>query len=265
MPSKQKNTGTREWAGSNENILFGCSHDCKYCYAKRMAVRHKSIDIDRWDQPILREDKLSKRFGLRSKPIMFPTTHDILPKYLDEAILFLNNMLSVGNQVLVVSKPHLECITQICEELSGYKDQILFRFSIGSIDDKVLRFWEPNAPSFEERLSSLKLAYDRGFMTSVSCEPMLNSDIDRVIEIVEPYVTDTIWLGLMKNAVPRCKINGYGDDETISTAQELESWFIEERVLKLYRSYKNSPKIRWKDSIKKVIGIDLADQKGLDI
>ena len=31
-------SGTKEWADRNENCLDGCSHDCKYCYAKAMAV-----------------------------------------------------------------------------------------------------------------------------------------------------------------------------------------------------------------------------------
>jgi DNA repair photolyase len=31
--------GTKEWADRIENCLDGCSHDCKYCYAKVTAVR----------------------------------------------------------------------------------------------------------------------------------------------------------------------------------------------------------------------------------
>ena len=31
--------GTYEWAAETKNIISGCIHDCKYCYAKSMAVR----------------------------------------------------------------------------------------------------------------------------------------------------------------------------------------------------------------------------------
>ena len=31
--------GTKEWADSNVNCYFGCSNNCKYCYAKKMAIR----------------------------------------------------------------------------------------------------------------------------------------------------------------------------------------------------------------------------------
>ena len=34
-------TGTQEWAASNVNIQDGCEHDCRYCYAKTMAIRFK--------------------------------------------------------------------------------------------------------------------------------------------------------------------------------------------------------------------------------
>ena len=33
--------GTYEWAVKNFNIVSGCSHNCKYCYSKEMAIRFK--------------------------------------------------------------------------------------------------------------------------------------------------------------------------------------------------------------------------------
>ena len=43
MSTKRK-TGTREWAESNYNIGIGCSHDCRYCYARTNAVRYKLVE-----------------------------------------------------------------------------------------------------------------------------------------------------------------------------------------------------------------------------
>ena len=82
------------------------------------------------------------------------------------------------------------------ESLRGVpKEQLLFRFTIGSALDEVLSFWEPGAPVFAERLAALELAWANGYQTSVSCEPMLDGHIDAVIHQVEPFVTDAIWLG----------------------------------------------------------------------
>ncbi len=40
--------GTHEWASYNENCLLGCSHDCRYCYAKSIAIRLKRKTPTDW-------------------------------------------------------------------------------------------------------------------------------------------------------------------------------------------------------------------------
>ena len=40
---KIKNQGTQEWSVKTINCCTGCSHDCRYCYAKGMAVRFKQV------------------------------------------------------------------------------------------------------------------------------------------------------------------------------------------------------------------------------
>ena len=81
-----------------------------------------------------------------------------------------------------MSKPHLDCIQAICQQFGDYREKILFRFTIGACDDTVLSFWEPGAPTYAERMASLQYAYEQGFQTSVSVEPMLDSaNIDQLI------------------------------------------------------------------------------------
>jgi len=171
---------------------------------------------------------------------------------------FLRHILEAGNEVLIVSKPHLVCIKAICKEFEKYKDKILFRFTIGSADDAVLKFWEPNAPGFKERLACLKLAYKKGFGASVSCEPMLDNNIDKVIKKCSPYVTETIWVGKINHLIGvtgrgRLDFNGHNDPATLAKAEELVEWQSDENILKLVERYKNNPMIRWKESIKRII------------
>ena len=59
----KKATGTREWATSNENICDGCSHDCRYCYAREMAVRFKRKTKENWSEMKLKQNELKKGFG----------------------------------------------------------------------------------------------------------------------------------------------------------------------------------------------------------
>ena len=265
MGKENKVFGAHEWADKTANCINGCKHDCKYCYSKSMAIRFKRKTSKNWKNEEIREPQLKKKFNKHSGSYMYPSSHDIHPDNLDANLQFLSNLLISGNQVLIVSKPHFECITAICKKSKKYKKQILFRFTIGSADSKVLKFWEPGAPDFEERLKCLKFAFDNGFETSVSCEPMLDNEINKIIDSVIPFTTDAIWLGKANFLLRRVKMNGHNDKKTISRAEELIKWQSDDEISKLYKKYKDNSKIKWKESIKKVVGLDLQTERGLDI
>lgn len=195
---------------------------------------------------------------------MFPTAHDITDQNLDECLLVLKRMLVAGNDLLIVSKPRLSCVTRLCESLDRYKDQIVLRFSIGSTDNKVLKYWEPGAPSFTERLKCLQYAYAKEFETSVSGEPMLDGDPDALIAAVEPYVTDSIWLGKINRLRQILPFNCPRDPEAVRRGEALVALQSDEAILALYRRHNRNPKIKWKDSIKTVVGLDRPTVAGLD-
>jgi DNA repair photolyase len=257
--------GTKEWADRNENCLDGCSHDCKYCYAKATAVRFGHNTSQNWKNEILKPDILKKGFRKWEGKIMFPSAHDITPAHLDDCMVYLEHMLKPGNQVIIVTKPHLECVKAICQEFGWYKDKILFRFTIGSSDSNTLKFWEPNAPDFAERLESLKYAFSEGYQTSVSCEPMLDDNIGDVINQVSQFVTDSILVGKMNQLRSRLALNGENDPATMQRADQFIEWQSDGNIKQLYSRYKDNPLVKWKDSIKKVLGINIPIVSGLDI
>ena len=260
-----KVSGTKEWAAKNINIVSGCSNNCKYCYAREMAIRFKRKTSDSWKNEENLKSVDGMRIGHVDGKIMFPSSHDITPSNIDLSIATIRMALDKNNSLLIVSKPHIDCIKRICNEFHDFKKQILFRFSIGSANNETLRFWESDAPLYEERIESLKYAFNKGFETSISCEPMLDNQISVVIEEVLPYVTDSIWVGKMNKMLGRLKINGFTDKETRAKATQLLEWQQDSEILKIYNRYKDHPKIKWKESIKKVVGIDISDVKGLDI
>lgn len=257
--------GTTEWAASNVNYLKGCSNDCKYCYSKEMAIRFKRKTPETWKIEEVNWAAYNKIVKQREGYIMFPSTHDITPEHLDLAIDYLKRMLGNGNRVLIVSKPSYQCIKQICTTFKDYKDSILFRFTIGSTNNKTLKFWEPNAPDYAERKNALVYSFDMGFQTSLSCEPMLDNKIDKVIEDLSPYVTDAIWLGKMNFAIRRLRTNGHLDAENQAVAEQLLEWQNDDAIKKLYKKYKDNPQIKWKESIKKVVGLEVSTIKGKDM
>jgi len=200
-------TGTKEWAFKNMNIYTGCYNDCRYCYARIFNVgRFKRKSVDTWSQMDLHEKNFLQNHRKRQAKegedkamydYMFPTAHDIFEFNLDCCITKLWKLLSPGNTVLITSKPRLPCISEIMRQLLVYKKQIGFMFTITSTSTKKLRFWEPNAPLFEDRLNALQLAYHQKYITNVSIEPSLDKNPINIILKVAPFVSGKIWLGCM--------------------------------------------------------------------
>jgi DNA repair photolyase len=256
--------GTYEWAVENANFISGCAHNCKYCYSKEMAIRFKRKTSKNWEKEEINSSQLIKKVKKVDGLIMYPSSHDITPINLQYSITFLQKLLESGNRVLIVSKPHMIVIEKICDTFSKFKEHILFRFTIGSNNSEVLKFWEPNAPSFEERLKCLKYAYGLGFSTSISCEPMLDSNIEQLVLELDPYVTDSIWIGKANFLLRRLKMNGITDIENITKANELISLQSDSKIKTLYDNLSTNQKIKWKESIKKIVQIEISTIRGLD-
>jgi DNA repair photolyase len=256
--------GTNEWATANANFISGCLHDCKYCYSKEMAIRFKRKTPENWINEEIKYKQLKKNFKKIDGYIMYPSSHDISPDNIDLSIQFLGNLLKNGNHILIVTKPHLSVIEKICDTFSTKKNNILFRFTIGSSDSKVLKFWEPNAPSFEERLEALKYAYELGFKTSVSSEPILDVKTQELVDKVSPFVNDAIWIGKPNFLLKRLKMNCIKDEEIIKEAKDLIFKQSDEWITNLYENLRDNPKIKWKESIKKIVNIEISTIKGLD-
>jgi DNA repair photolyase len=194
---------------------------------------------------------------------MFPTTHDITPEVLPDCLRFLRGLLEPGNRVLIVSKPHVDCIAAICEQLEAHRSQVLFRFTIGSDDDGILGYWEPGAPTFPERLASLQHAHGLGWETSVSIEPMLDApNIVRLVDALEPFVTDSIWIGKMNDIGRRVAVETDADRRQV---RRIERNQLDGAIRTVYESLRDRPVVKWKESIKDVVGIDRPQVAGLDI
>ena len=239
-------TGVAEWAQTSFNLASSdsrCTNGCLYCFAKEHENRFGYIP---------KQKPIKKYPGV----VMFPTRHDITPDNINEASDTLMALAMCENDLLIVTKPHLECIERICKMLKPCKDRITWRFSIGSASDSVIAFWEPGATLFAERVQSLACAWSLGYKTSVSMEPMLDTEPDRVIEAVSPFVNESIWIGLMRRAEARMKMNGIEDKQKLRTARTLTEWWGVEELESLQARLKNCPLVKWKDSIKIALGLE---------
>ncbi|MDD2296734.1 MAG: radical SAM protein [Sphaerochaetaceae bacterium] len=243
--------GTKEWAPHNFNFMNGCSNDCVYCYAKDMAIRFKRKTSDTWREelPVSLENK---SFNKKNGAVMIPSSHDITPGNIKIALYVMEKLIKSGNELLLVTKPHLSCVKHIVDKFETSKGQIKFRFTIGSADSQILKLWEPGAPSFQERFSSLTYAFERGYSTSISCEPLLDNHFDLLYEKVVPFITGSIWVGKINMAVKRVRTNTGGAFPQAKVTALLETQ-TDEKIIDLFNRYKKNAMIEWKESIKKVV------------
>ena len=249
---EENKSGTKEWADHNINCISGCYNNCRYCYAKMIAKRFRRATEESWQNMVIRKEDVTKDYRKFSGRVMFPSSHDIfdLPEIEETVLTILSKLLKNKNNVLIATKPRLNVIKYIDKSFSNYKKNIQFRFTITSKQDNLLRFWEPNAPKFQERMESLMLAFQKGYKTSVSIEPFLDYDPVELVKHVEPFTTESIWLGKM-NYIPRKNISPLEKQYYTNVRKNYEI----KHLWHLYFQLKDNPLIRFKDGIRTKLGI----------
>ena len=200
--TQRTGTGTHEWAEETFSFEVGCEVGCHYCWAREGMLRRKVIETpEAWLTPRTNLKKIDKGWRKHDGVIMFPGTHNISPRNIENSLKILRNMAAAGNSILITIKPSREIVRALTTALMSYQKQILFRFSIGSNHNHVLASWEPHGPSFDDRYNALQVAFHAGFKTSVSAEPLLGGIQTAIalMKLTKPYVTHDLWFGFMRN------------------------------------------------------------------
>lgn len=257
-------SGTKEWAEHSINCCIGCEHGCLYCYAREVALHYGTIKSPaEWATPRIRDNAVDKKYGKFKGTVMFPTTHDITPGNLNACLTVLDKLLTSGNRILIVSKAHTASLRAIVAKFPLFTGQILFRLTIGSLSESIREFWEPNAPTNAERIEALMHVHRAGFETSVSCEPLLQAEaIVELVDRIRPFVTHSIWIGKANQLQQRCAWRLPSDHPAII---QVLAGQTDEMVHCVYKSLKDDPLLRWKESYKKVLGLKLATRPGQDV
>lgn len=268
--------GTREWARREINCIKGCRMYCLYCYAKGIAKHYKRCTEETWKNMEINSIAVDKNYskvrkkGSQPYDIMFPTSHNIIldEPYFSACTIVLKKLLEADNSVLVTVKPSLKVVKKLCKLFQDYKETMTYRFTIGSTSSKILKILEINAPTFEERLESLQYATVNGFNTSISIEPLLDSTPFKLIERLEPYLSPlnyerdigTIWIGLLKTQyIPIALRTG----EIKEFIKFIKPQLKFEHVYQYYEILYNHPRIKWKESIIKMMILNDVKTQGI--
>lgn len=281
---KQKPSRNRskyqDWVTQTISCQIGCENDCIYCFAKGDLInkRHKEgYSLKDWSKGKLSRTGVRDIYPRYDKTVMCPGTHDFTEENFDNTFTMLQRVLEAGNRVLIVSKPRPVLIQKICDELRAFKSNMLFRFTIGAMSDEILSFWEPSAPSYDDRKKALSIAFEHKYRTSVSIEPMLDPvNIKALVGDLSPFVNQSIWIGTLnhtqrylnmdpakaktdaeRNRAER-NLEFYGKDKAEKICKEIErinALQEPESLQNIYSQLQDNPIVQWKWDIKEALGI----------
>lgn len=240
-----KKTGTREWSDDSFNFITGCRYNCRYCYARKMAVRFGRLNGD-WSEmtPVNNwESRMRKTMEKCDKTVMVPTTHDLYPEFNELNLAVLKSLTMVYRRVLVVTKGSPAAVDYLTHNLRRWSDEMAarfeFRFTITSHQEELVSYWEPGAPSLHDRFRSMTFAIQRGFKVSVSIEPFL-SEPRNLIDILPEGVSE-IWVGIM--------------DQPPREHPRFKSLYSRENLLNIAYDLADDDRVKFKDRFRKRTGM----------
>lgn len=244
------NGGAQEYAPVGCNFFTGCSNGCLYCYLKKGVLAHamggnrpqlkKCFLDERHAFHVFQKEAEKNMEVLKKTGIFFSFSTDPLLPECQKLTWYATEIATVsGIPVKILTK----CTDFFCKWEAYLKNLpekqktiISFGFTLTGRDDQ-----EPNAPSNQKRINTMRMINGWGFNTFASIEPII--DFDSSYKMIEQTKDFCSWygIGLMTK-------NGKVYDPT-------EAADFYSRVTEIVP---DSNSLYWKESFKKLLQIPLS-------
>ena len=247
----------KEYAPVGANFYVGCSNGCKYCYLRKGVLKSamgmnkpqlkKCFINEKHAFEIFQQEATQNLSQLKQTGIFFSFSTDPLLPECQKLTWYASEIATLSDiPVMILTKS----TAFFKEEMKTYlqylpdkqKKLVYFGFTLTGRDD-----WEPNAPSNEERIVTLKMLHNWGYHTFVSIEPII--DFDSSLEMIKRTKGFCEWygIGLMTK-------NGHTYD--LNEAEQFHK-----TVTSLLSQEDDMPGIYWKESFKRLCSSLFKDQK----
>ncbi|MBC7475039.1 MAG: radical SAM protein [Candidatus Sericytochromatia bacterium] len=194
------------------NPYQGCVFACEFCSAIKMNY-FTGRTIEKWDKTgwggwvdyktnlidLLKKEH--KKIG-KSKVYFGNATDIYMPIEKELALIppileyFLENPpLELEVQTRGAAKDIVRDIP-LLQELAKIT-KVRISYSIHTDRDDVKKIFEPKAPSLKSRRDGLKLYYEAGLKTRISCMPLLPLDPENYAKMYGSYVSEYVWVAPM--------------------------------------------------------------------
>lgn len=193
------------------NPYNGCQFACMYCYAAQIArwkhpneewgsfldVKTNSPELLKKDLERLEKKYKSKNFGI----IWFSSVTDpytgLEAKY-QLTRKCLQVLVDFGYQGQVALQTKSSLITRDIDLLKKLKD-VSIGFTVTTLDDKVSRFLEVEAPPVSDRIKAIKVLSDKNIHTYAFIGPLLphfvknKAEINRLLDTLQDAGITEVW------------------------------------------------------------------------
>lgn len=162
------------------NIVKGkCYHDCSYCYMKSLNKNQKEAYLDKKE---LKTDLTKDKFifvGSGTDLFAKNISSDWIKRNLDKCYEANNNLFGEGNKYFFQSKNPRRFLEFI--------EHPIFKESIICTTIETNRWIGEhmrNSPRIEDRVSAMEEIASLGFTTYVTAEPLMDFDLEEMIEFI---------------------------------------------------------------------------------
>lgn len=202
MPLLYQPSGrAKEYAEWALNVYKGCAHGCVYCYAAGMAARfgqatrqgfHENITVKKTFslEQLQRE---AKRLApkINSRVLLSFSTDPYQP--IESTLHLTRKCIEIlhaeGIYVQILTKDPLRACRDL--DIITHKDALATTLTLYRTRGRCQTdFWEPNAPTYENRVAGLIAAEEVGVPVWVSLEPVIYpSDSLKIVEQTSYFVS----------------------------------------------------------------------------
>lgn len=180
------------------NPYAGCAFACSYCYVPKFPnARHTLHEWGKWVEvktnaaELIQKDRariFASRifFGSATDPYQYAELkYGVTRACLKELLNYPPKRLTIHTR----SHLMIRDIDLLCQ----FKDRVSVGVSITTDSDEIAREFEPSAPSISRRLELIKALSGAGVEVFASLAPLLPTNPQRLIEMLQPYVR-RVWI-----------------------------------------------------------------------
>lgn len=156
------------------NVSSGCAHGCLYCYTRGYSIYPGEGKVEVYENILDKLQKELPRKKRRPRAVYFSPSSDVfqpVPEVLNVTYRVFEYLLSTGVGVAFLTKGTIP--DKHLALLKSHPNNVRAQVGLITLDEGVLKIFEPRAASVRQRLAQIQELTEAGIRTQVRLDPIL--------------------------------------------------------------------------------------------